>query len=537
MNEIATMRHGILLALIVVTFAGVAGSATRYNSTTFDEILLPSAGARGYATGEFNLVLDHPPLLQYIYGLPVYLDGPGYPPEEGIAWTYPGRYQYATAFYFASGNDPERIAFIARMVGIIVGVILILTTFVFTRQACGPGPALLAAALVAFLPDVLAHAGISYNDVPLAVILLAATWAADRSARDPRVWRVALAGAATGLALGIKFSAIVMGPIVLLLILLEGVRRWRDRTWLLQILIAVPVFTLAAYLVLVAIYLGDFTLRDFWAGLDFNIKHANAGHGAPAVLLGRYSEEGWWYFFPVAFFLKTSIGLHVLLVLSLLGLALSPVRTGWRTLAASPLRVPVVGGAVLLAFVMAADLNIGFRHALPLLPFVCVLIACGVERIWHLRRTWLRAAVVAALAWNIVSPLRFYPYFISYLSEYTGPVEYSYETLVDSSLDWGQGLLALREFMQEKDVPRVLLSYFGSAPPAGYGIDYVALPSFAPLPPLPAAPGDTLPRWVVISATNMSGNYLVGDPFARFRDIEPYHVLARSMFVFYLEDE
>jgi hypothetical protein len=537
LTSLAMMRHRILLTLIVVAFGGVAGAATRYNSTTFDEILLPSAGARGYAMGDFSLVLDHPPFLQYVYGLPVYLDGPNYPSEEGIDWSYPGRYQYATAFYFASGNDPERIAFIARLVGIAIGVILILTTFAFTRRAHGRDAALVAAALVAFVPDVLAHSGITYNDVPLALILLAATWAIDAAARDPRMSRVALAGAATGLALGIKFSAIVMGPIAILLIMLEGVRRRRDGAWGRRILAGIPVFALAAYLVLVAVYLGDFTLSEFWFGLEFNIIHARSGHGAPAVLLGNFSEAGWWYFFPVAFFLKTSIGFHLLLFLSLVGLALMPVRAGWSSLADSYLRVPVVGVAVLLVFVMAADLNIGFRHALPLLPFICVLIACSVVRLWSLRRNWLRGAIAIGLAWHIISPLRFYPFFLSYLSEYTGPVEYSYETLVDSSLDWGQGLLALREFMHEEEVPRVLLSYFGSAPPAGYGINYVALPSFPPLSPLPVAPEDTLPRWVAISATNMSGNYLPGDPFARFRDIEPRRVLGRSIFVFYLEDE
>lgn len=533
----STMPHRLVLTLILVVFAAVAGSATRYNSTTFDEILLPSAGARGYVTGDFSLVLDHPPLLQYVYGLPVFLAGMNYPTEDGIDWSYPLRYNYATAFYFYSGNDPERIALISRLVGVAIGALLILTTFAFTFHAYGRDAALLAAALSAFVPDVLAHSGISYNDVPLALALLAATWVGDAAVRDPRLHRIALAGVVTGLALGVKFSAIVMGPIAILLIVLEGVRRWPDPHWLRRILTGIPVFAVAAYLVLVAVYLGDFTLREFWFGLDFNIQHANAGHGAPAVLLGSYSTNGWWYFFPVAFFLKTSIGLHVLLFLSVVGLALAPVRSGWRSLAGSPLRVPIVGGLVLLAFVMAADLNIGFRHALPLLPLACVLIACGVVRVWNLRRRALRAVIMAALAWHIISPLRFYPYFLSYLSEYTGPVEYSYETLVDSSLDWGQGLLALRDFMREEGIPRVLLSYFGSAPPAGYGIDYVALASFPQLPPRPVNPGDPVPQWIAISATNLAGNYLPGDPFARFRDIEPYRVLARSIFVFRLESE
>ncbi|HEX6135811.1 MAG TPA: glycosyltransferase family 39 protein [Longimicrobiales bacterium] len=542
----------LALSAIVTAFTVSAAAATRHTSTTFDEILLPSAGARGYVTGEFDMVIDHPPLLQYVYGLPVFLSRPSYPAESLADWNHDLRYGYARAFFWQVGNDPERIAFIARFMGVLMGAALIVVTFLLTRSAAGPAAGLIAALLVASLPDVLAHSGISYNDVPLALVLLVTAWAIDRTVRRPTIARAAVAGLATGIAFGVKFSAIVLGPMTLLLLLCEAVTRWPDRGWLRRTLLLIPVFTVAAYLALVAVYLGDFTLREFWVGLDINIRHANTGHGAPAVLLGRYSLEGWWYFFPVAFFLKTSVALHALLLVALAG-ALAAVRHGRQSAPhaaaapstralleralASPLRVPAVGGAVFLAFVIAADLNIGFRHALPILPFACILIAAGVRRAWSLRLPLLRAVVVAALAWHVIAPLRFYPFYISFLSEYTGPVEYSYETLVDSSLDWGQGLLELRNFMRQENVPRIMLSYFGSALPEGYGIDYVAMPSFFPLPAYGVAEGDTLPRWVAISATNLAGNYLRGDPFARFRDIRPTAVVGRSIFLFHLEGD
>jgi 4-amino-4-deoxy-L-arabinose transferase-like glycosyltransferase len=533
------MRYDrVLLLVIACAFAVITIASIRRTSTTFDEILLPSAGARGYATGKFDLVTDHPPLLQYVYGLPVFLSRPNYPKETvNDPWSYDYRYGYAQAFFWLSGNNPERLAFLARLMGVAIGVLLIGTTYLYTRAHFGPRPALVAAALVAFVPDVLAHSGISYNDVPLALILLVAGWALDAAFRKPTLRRTVLAATATGLALGVKFSAIVLGPIAVLLLLLEGGSRWPDRAWLRAILRSTPVFVVVTYLVLVGVYLGDFTLRDFWVGLEFNIRHANLGHGAPAVLLGDRSATGWWYFFPVAFFLKTSAGLHVLLALALVAPLLLPLRARWRELAAAPLRMPVVCAVMLLVFVMAADLNIGFRHALPIIPLACIMIAVGVVRIWDTKRPLLQGAVVVALAWHIIAPLRFYPFFLSYLSEYTGPVESSYETLVDSSLDWGQGLLELRDFMREEQIPRVMLSYFGSALPHGYGIDYVALPSFFPLgPDRGLGDGEQPPRWLAVSATNVAGNYLEGDPFARFRNAEPYRVLARSIFVYRLEE-
>lgn len=536
--QLTRTHERALIILILALFALTAGTAMRHTSVTFDEILLPAAGARGFETGDFGLVHRyHPPVLPYLYGLPVTLSGVALPVEQGNEQQRGQSFRYAREFYFSVGNDAEQIAFLARLVAVAMGTLLVLLVYLFTRSATGSGAAaLLAAALTAFVPDVLAHSGISYNDVPLALVILGAVWATDAALRAPTPARAALAGLAIGLALGVKFSAIALGPVILLLLLLEALRRWPDRTWRARIARAAPIVVAAAYLALVVIYLGDFTLAEYREGLLFNIRHANSGHGAPAVLLGQRSVTGWWYFFPVAFFLKTSAGLHILMLLALATLLVTPLRAGWRELAGSSMRVPLVTGVVFLAFVMAARLNIGFRHALPLLPFVCILAAVGVARLWRARAGVLRAAIIVAAAWHIASPLLGYPFFISYLSEYTGPEENSYDVLVDSSLDWGQGLLELREFMERENVPRVLLSYFGSAPPEGYGIDYVGLPSFFGVPQQPVPP-DSVPHWLAISATNLAGNYLAGDPFARFREIRPDRVLAGSIFMFRLEAE
>src|SRR5919201_3193392 len=209
----------LLLGLLVCAFAAITIAAMRHTSTTFDEILLPAAGARGFVTGRFDLVTDHPPLLQYAYGLPVYLSRPHYPAENNARpWRYIHRYEYARAFFWKSGNDPEHVAFLARLVGVLSGVLLIVATFLVTRATFGPHIAIVAAALVAFVPDVLAHSGVSYNDVPLALVILLAAWALDTAVRKPVLSRIVVAAIATALALGVKFSAIVLGPIAVLLL-------------------------------------------------------------------------------------------------------------------------------------------------------------------------------------------------------------------------------------------------------------------------------------------------------------------------------
>jgi hypothetical protein len=82
---------------------------------------------------------------------------------------------------------------------------------------------------------------------------------------------------------------------------------------------------------------------------------------------------------------------------------------------------------------------------------------------------------------------------------------------------------------------RVYLSYFGSAWPAGYGIDYVPLYSVPALPPPAPRPELRPPRYAVISATNLAGAagaYLAADPFRNFRGRRPAYVLGNSMYVY-----
>jgi hypothetical protein len=512
----------------------------RRTSTTFDEIVLIAGGARGYETGNFDIAPEHPPFMQYVYGLPVYLDGARYPAETVAPPGFGFRYNYARAFFWRTGNDPERVAFLGRLPGILFVGLLILATYGFTSRRIGRGPALLAAGLVAFLPDVLAHGGVAYNDLPLALAYLLAVWAFDAAARRPS-WRTGVAaGAAVAFAFGIKFSAITLLPVAGLILIAELLVRRGDREWLKVAGIAVLAAIAAGYLCLVAVYRGDFGLSEFFYGLDYTFRHVGQGHGAPGYLLGETSVTGWWYFFPVAFLFKTPAALHLLGLLAIAGgIQLVGRRhgtggSGARALLGSPLRSAVLGALVFGGALVTANLVIGFRYALPLLPLFCILIAAGTAAFWRSARRLMRGLTVALVVLFGASSLSYYPFFLSYVSEYGPGRDRGDLVLLDSSLDWGQGLLALRDFMQQESIESVYLSYFGSADPAGYGIDYVPLASFFPLDARPA-PTST-PQWAAISATNLHGIYLGGDVFADLLARTPERVLANTIFLYRLHD-
>jgi 4-amino-4-deoxy-L-arabinose transferase-like glycosyltransferase len=550
---LAVPRHNASRALAAVALLVIVGiyivstiGALRQTSTTFDEIVHIAGGARGYATGTFDLSPEHPPLMYYIYGLPVHLSGAQLPELQiqPVRGELALRYLYAQHYFWQSGNDPERLAFLARLPAVFCGVIVILLAFVWVRRTAGPGAAVIAALLVAFLPDLLAHGGVAYNDVPLAAAYLGALWAIDAALRRPTLWRGAIAGALIAIAMLIKFSAVALLPAAALLLGLEMVRRVHTgdlRTWLPSVATAACTVVIAGYLTLVGIYRGEWSLDELRYGVDFIFGHVNRGHGVPAYLLGQTSVTGWWYFYPVAFLFKTPVALHVLGVLAL-GVAAHVWRSSRgsneaASLASSSLRMPLVGILVFGAALMASSLNIGFRYALPVLPLVCMVIAIGVAGLWKRSARGLRVMLAALLVWYAASSLSVYPNFLSYTSEYVADRHRGDRVLLDSSLDWGQGLLQLRAFMARHDIDRVFLSYFGSALPAGYGIDYELLPSFfRPPPQVHTGEAKPDPRYVVISATNLHGIYLPGDPFARFREIEPDFVVARSLFVYRIHD-
>jgi hypothetical protein len=125
-----------------------------------------------------------------------------------------------------------------------------------------------------------------------------------------------------------------------------------------------------------------------------------------------------------------------------------------------------------------------------------------------------RGAFILAvlLAWHSVEAIRIAPDFLAYFNELVGGPAKGYKHLVDSSLDWGQDLPKLKEWLDREGLqgPQhapVYLSYFGNARPSYYGIDAILLPGFPDL-----TSGRRPPRLTggvyCISATTLNAVYL-----------------------------
>ena len=103
-------------------------------------------------------------------------------------------------------------------------------------------------------------------------------------------------------------------------------------------------------------------------------------------------------------------------------------------------------------------------------------------------------ATMALLAWHVGESVTIRPNYLAYFNQLAGGPSQGYKHLADSSLDWGQDLPALKQWLDGEGLQRrarasVYLSYFGTARPEYYGIQATLLAGFIDRrPPQPPAP-------------------------------------------------
>jgi 4-amino-4-deoxy-L-arabinose transferase-like glycosyltransferase len=186
----------------------------------------------------------------------------------------------------------------------------------------------------------------------------------------------------------------------------------------------------------------------FAIGLITVSRHSSIGH--PSFLLGRYSNTGWWYYFPVVLFFKTPLPF---LGLALAGMALL-VRRGGEAAA-----VGLAPIAMLLP-AMHSSLNIGVRHVLPVHPLMTIAAAVAVTSLWRGQRLG-RAAAAALLGWYFIGSAAAHPDYMAYFNE--ASLGHPERIAADSNLDWGQDLLRLADVVRQRRIRHLHLRYFGTA--------------------------------------------------------------------------
>lgn len=250
-----------------------------------------------------------------------------------------------------------------------------------------------------------------------------------------------------------------------------------------------------------------------------------------SFLNGTVEFGGSLVFFPYAAMVKTTIP-ALLLVAAIPFVALrGRLPRGVAATTEGAHRVsffdltPLLAGIVVYGgFALFSSLNIGYRHLLPIIPSVMLLTGlvgrCALGASFHVppvhvtgQRRAAALAVVVLVGWHAGTSVWISPNYLAYFNELAGGPSHGYRHLVDSSLDWGQDLPALKDWLdahglQGPNHPPVYLSYFGTAFPSYYGIDAHTLASFPDREP-PHVPAPLTAGTYCFSATMLEGLYFI----------------------------
>jgi hypothetical protein len=565
----ARKAHNWIAALLVALLIALCLLSMRSNSPTADEQNHISRGYHYLVTGNLDLNVA-PPFVNALSAIPLLLQRGITIPSYDVTHAKTYINQFAEEFVWVY-NDAESIINGGRLAIIALSAVLAYFVFRWASELWGTWGSLLALFLYVLDPNILAHSQLVTTDLGVACLFFISAYFLWRFLRNRKTIDLVVCGLTLGLAQATKFSALLLLPTVALALLIEAIlmrngslpREWPLPARLAQTPRRRAAFFFAAALLIV----GCCAFVAFWGSYRFEtgsfsvpgVQHATidkliadptlrqmayravesvpvpfptyfrglgwlrryAQRGAPAFLMGQQSDKGWWYYFLVAFAIKTPIPVLILLGMALLLTATSKRDTSRREYL---LYLPV---ALFFLATFLSFLNIGYRHILPVLPFVFVgagrVLAADTKR-------GLKVAVAVLCIWHAVSSLSIYPHYLAYFNEFVGGADSGYRYLVDSNLDWGQDLKNLKAYMDEHGLQEVHLAYFGSAHTDYYGIEALPLPIEKP-----ADLNERPPAVYVISATYLQGGYL-GDAaaFSWLRSYEPFAKIGYSIFLYRL---
>lgn len=477
------------VVLLMALHVGLALWGALRTSVTFDENFHLPAGLMILERRNFTGSVAQPPLAKTLYALPALAMGARLPTEAAMASGDEGT--VGESFMRVNAARYTPIYFSGRLVALVFSLLLGLLVWRWSRTLYGAAGGVLSLALYALAPESLAHAGIIGTDLPTALSVVALLYVFWRFAND-NCWRnwawTALAVAAAAL---VRFSVVQLVPVLVLALVVAQIRgrlRAPRRAWLgLLGLLPVAWFAVNAGYAF-GTHWGPWsdlpfrseTFRSFvarWpafrfplptvylAGLDY-MSLLGQQERAVTYLLGRKLLGVVWYYFPLALLFKYPLGLLGALGMRAFAGPHEPradaVRAEW-----------FLGGAAAVALGIAMFLtryNFGIRYLFLLLPLACVW--CGGLLARHVPRAARLAAAALAVV-LLVESAAAGPWYLSFFNWPSGGPGGGYRLVNDSNVDWGQGLLALRDEMKRRDIKRIHLAYHGTTDPAVYGIDYV----------------------------------------------------------------
>lgn len=452
----------------VVLACLLAGRTITRDSCTVDEFGNLPLTVAYWGHDALHIDRGNPPLTRWIQGIPLLASPPELGASDAELTSIVTSWDLGYRFEAAHPDDYHAILVRARMGSLLLLLFAIVGVFGWARDLAGTRAAFAAAMLTATSPTLLAHGRLVTPDIGLAAFVVWAGWGILRARRAKGVgesvgWASAAGALAAGACLA-KLTGLLLLP-TLLAALLLGAGAPRER------FARGGAFVFAALLPLFAAY--GFPAPGAFHGIPTALPapyvaaiEAQLAEGPyPAYLLGEVRESGGWLrYYAVATLVKTPLP-----TLALFALAAFVVARERREFL-GPL---LLAAAFAVALGLVTSKNVGIRYLLPMYPLLFVCTAAALTAAEPRVRRVADGLVVLAIVLGVGASG-------APLSSFNG-VEMllggKRAVLVDSNLDWGQGLPELREWQEREGIAVIQLAYFGRVDPSIYGLKWKTLRS------------------------------------------------------------
>lgn len=502
-NIVAIILAGVILCMMFFVML----KASLGDSGTVDEIAHIPAGYSYVKYHDFRLNPEHPPLAKALAGVPLsFLNINTF--TDDWSWEQINQWEAGWHFIYERDNNPEQIFFWARLPMILLSLLLGVLLYIWSVRWYGKKIGLFVLLLYSLYPDVLGHGHLVTTDIAAAFGFAIAIFAFDKMIEKKTWISIFWASVAFAVAQLLKFSAFLLFGVFLILIIYrayldksENPNFWQNLKKNSKYYLSVCVFSvLLVWLAYIPFVINTtpaiehqvieinlmpnepktLILRNFLHTLEGNTVTRAFGHymlgifmvvgrvagGNATFILGNLSEKGISWYFPVAYLLKTPVPIMLFLLWSIVSLIVFRVknkRDAWEN---ALLLTPII---VYWAFTLKGSLNIGIRHLIPTIPFALLFIGKNLHRYIgkYVIFTWQTAWIIILLVWYALGSLLYYPQYIAYFNIFVDR-DNRHKYLTDSSLDWGQDLLRLRDYVNENKIDSIKIDYFGGSVPQYY---------------------------------------------------------------------
>lgn len=532
------------VALLLIMLAQLA-AASPSQSAAFDEGYTITYGYAYLRGGDARLSRgQNPPLTNVFIALPLLLKDDIVFPANDASWLTPDIFGFTDHFMWRANPAPQKIVLLARLPEMMLALVLACVIFAFARAVFDERAATAALFVCAFDPNILAHGHIAGTDLGVTLFMFAAMWQWTLALKHGRLKYALMAGVLSGAALATKYSSVWLIPIAAGVgLIYPGLRRSFGRRLIMGLLVGAT-----ALLVIwgtFAFSVGPIEpdgvyvpAPQYWQSLEG--VRTRVELSTPAFMLGQISASGFPGYYPFVFLVKTPLPTLIFLTLGVIALI------GRRRRADVSVWLPPL---LFLLAAMASGLNLGYRLMLPVLPFALVIAGQGAGSLMDLARRvegraralkWLPSAAAAVLGlWLAVDVFLINPNHLAYFNQLVDR-DRDYEVLVDSNLDWGQDLIALRDWQQARGIDRLNLAYYGSAQPQAYGLDVNLLPGFSLNDYGPEIDGFSAyarpPGWYAVSVSTLQLGLLYSrwNLYAPFKELTPVERVGRSFLIYHI---